>query len=493
MDITRQVKNQHLLWRAGFGIAAEDLSHLDNIQPHKLYKKMEKASATPPVPIDTVSLYIKGALSMPERDTDAQPDPEMRKKYNAAQRREINMQSNVDIRQMTLAWMDEMVGSEAQLREKMALFWHGHFACRVNNSLYQQGLLHIIRQNALGHFGDLLRAVSKSASMLSFLNNQQNRKRKPNENFAREVMELFTMGRGHYTEKDIKEAARAFTGWGFERNGTFVFRDKAHDEDSKTILGAGGTFNGDDVLDIILKQKQTAIFLTQKIYRYFVNEQLNGEHIDWLAARLYQNDYDIGQLMHDIFTSDWFYEEQNIGARIKSPVEYIVGLRRILPMKIRNEEVQILLQRLLGQWLFNPPNVAGWPGGTAWIDSSSLMLRLRIPGLIKNDETINIKPKGNDDVEMGRKEMLTVGNAKAKKPGGGYQIVASIDWKAFEKGLGKTEKAELYATLESLLLQTPAGSVAQNALQPLIRNTSDETYLQTLVIALMSTPEYQLC
>jgi uncharacterized protein (DUF1800 family) len=492
MEITRQLKNQHLLWRAGFGPSANSPYRLDHIQPHKLYRKLEKASAAGPRPIDTVSAFVKEAMET-EQDTDRLADDGTRKRKNAMQRREINRQSNQDIRKMTLAWMDEMTNSEAQLREKMALFWHGHFACRVNNSLYQQLLLQTIRQHALGHFGDLLRAVSKSASMLSFLNNQQNRKRKPNENFAREVMELFTIGRGHYTEKDIKEAARAFTGWGFERNGTFVFREKVHDDGSKTILGSTGTFNGDDVLNLILQQKETARYLCRKIYRHFVNEQVNDGHVTWLAQRFYDSDYDIGKLLRDIFTSDWLYEEQNIGTHIKSPVEYLVGLRRQLPMNIRNSEVQVLLQRLLGQWLFNPPNVAGWPGGRTWIDSSSLMLRLRIPGLIQNDEAISMKPKGNDDVEMGSKEMLAACAGKPKKAGGAYRILATVDWQTLYKNLGKPERAAMYGRLSERLLQIPVASPDKDMWNPLILNSSDDSYWQTLTIALMSIPEYQLC
>ncbi len=187
------------------------------------------------------------------------------------------------------------------------------------------------------------------------------------------------------------------------------FPEKGHDNEVKTVLGRSGNLTGDDVLDIVLEQKQTASYLTAKIYRYFVNGQTDPQHINWLAERFYRSRYDIGGLMHDILTSDWFYEEKNTGVRIKSPVEYLCGIRRLLPITIRNEEVQVLLQRLLGQWLFNPPNVAGWPGGTAWIDSSSLMLRLRIPGLIRSEESIHIKPKGNDDVDMGSKEMLAIG------------------------------------------------------------------------------------
>ena len=495
MEITKQLRNQHLLWRTGFGPSIHDLDALTYNNPHKLYKQIEKSARQKPAPLDVASSYIKSSLLQPPV-METQLDPQEKKRYTAEQKRVINRQSSTDIKNLSLLWLDRMAGSEGQLREKLALFWHGHFACRINNSLYQQMLLQEIREHAFEYFGDLLKAVSKSASMLSFLNNQQNRKKKPNENFAREVLELFTMGRGHYTEKDIKEAARAFTGWGYEQDGSFTFRNKVHDEGTKTFLGVSGNLTGDDILDIILKQKQTAVYITEKLYRYFVNEQADPQHTAWLAERFYNSNYHIAGLMHDIFTSDWFYEEKNIGVCIKSPVEYLTGIRRILPMTINNTDVQVLLQRLLGQWLFNPPNVAGWPGGTAWIDSSSLMLRLRIPGLIKNEETINIKPKGNDDVEMGRREMLDLGadkKPKQKKPGSGYQIMAQTDWPLFEKAFSKIKQEDLYALLEQLLLQTPPGSADKNALLKIVQQDSKTAYTRTLTIALMSTPEYQLC
>lgn len=495
MEITKQLRNQHLLWRAGFGPSIQDIGALDHMNPVKRYRQLEKEGQLKPVPLDAASSYIKNSLQQPPNTMETHMDPEEKKKYTAEQKRLINRQSSTDIKNLSLQWLDQMAGGD-QLREKLSLFWHGHFASRVNNSLYQQMLLQVIREQASGHFGDLLKAVSKSASMLSFLNNQQNRKKKPNENFAREVLELFTMGRGHYTEKDIKEAARAFTGWGFEKNGSFVFREKAHDAGDKTFLGTHANLSGDDVLDIILQQKQTAVYITEKIYRYFVNEQTDPEHIHWLAERFYSSNYHIGGLMHDIFTSNWFYDEKHIGVQIKSPVAYLTGIRRLLPINIRNEEVQVLLQRLLGQWLFNPPNVAGWPGGTAWIDSSSLMLRLRIPGLIRDEESITIKPKGNDDVEMGRKEMLDVGAAdkpKPKKAGGGYQIMAQVNWQQLEQRLEKVKDADLYPVLEQLILQTPPGSADKNALMKIVQQESRSGYIRTLTIALMSTPEYQLC
>ncbi len=244
-------------------------------------------------------------------------------------------------------------------------------------------------------------AVSKSPSMLQFLNNQQNRKKKPNENFAREVMELFTMGRGNYTENDVKEAARAFTGWGFNLSGEFEFRKNQHDTDSKTVLGKTGNFDGDDVLNILLEQKQTAKYITKKIYKYFVNEKVDDEKVEWLSNRFYQNGYDIKKLMEDIFTADWFYEEKNIGTKIKSPIELLAGIRRLLPMEMENDQAQLLFQKTLGQILFYPPNVAGWPGGKNWIDSSSLMLRLRIPQILTANDVMDIQPKSDDDVQDG--------------------------------------------------------------------------------------------
>jgi uncharacterized protein (DUF1800 family) len=492
MDITTQTKNQHLLWRAGFGISYKDIPGLAHINPTRLYKRLQKDAEAEPLMLEAVSSTVRNALAMQQNPLEMQMDKEELKRFTAEQRRIINKQSNNDIKQLTLQWLNLMAGGQGRLREKMSLFWHGHFACRVNNSLYQQQLINTIRKNALGNFGTLLLEVSKSAAMLAFLDNQQNRKKKPNENFAREVMELFTIGRGNYSETDVKEAARAFTGWQYKKDGTFFFQEKVHDDGSKTVLGNEGNLSGDDVINTILNKPQTATFITHKIYRYFVNENVDPQHVSWLSERFFNNNYDIGKLMHDIFTSDWFFEEKNIGTHIKSPVEYLVGIRCILPMQLQNEEVQVLLQRILGQWLFNPPNVAGWPGGTAWIDSSSLMLRLRIPELIKNDESLNIKPKGNDDVDMGRKETLDTGEVKKKKPGSGYQILALIRWDEFANALGKPSQATLSDHLNVLLLQTPLSPSTAELFPAKIKDQPVTEQLKTLTIALMGTPEYQL-
>src|SRR5687768_11790312 len=333
MIVTTQVKNQHLLWRAGFGPMAEEFHQLASSSNKSYINSLFKASTKNPEFIDVADSALKG-LAMGVREVGMAQRP-----VDEEERRKMRKQSREDIKSLNLTWLNEMVNSDQQLREKMSLFWHGHFASRNLNILYQQQLLHVIRENALGNFGDLLRDVSKSAAMLNFLNNNQNKKGRPNENFAREVMELFTMGRGNYTENDVKEAARAFTGWGANIGGEFVFRKKQHDDGQKNVLGRQGNFDGDAVLNILLEHKQTAVFITRKIYRYFVNETIDENNVNWLANRFFQSNYDIKALMKDIFTSDWFYDAKNIGTRIKSPVELLVGIRRAVPMKLENEEV----------------------------------------------------------------------------------------------------------------------------------------------------------
>ena len=461
---------------------AENAAELESMSTRKLWELLLETSAKKPEKINVaqqlVDLYYNTLKDM--------EDPKKRE-LTKEQRKEIQALSRDGLKDLNLRWLDEMINSEAQLREKMSLFWHGHFACRVINSYYQQELLQTIRENALGNFKDLLRAVSKSASMLQFLNNQQNRKQHPNENFAREVMELFTMGRGHYTETDVKEAARAFTGWAFDLKGEFIFRRQQHDVGSKTLLGRTGDFDGDAVLDILLEQKQTARFITRNIYKFFVNEKVDEAKVEWLSIRFYQHDYDIKKLFGDIFTSDWFFDEKNIGTRIKSPVELLAGIRRLLPLKLENDQSQLLFQRALGQTLFFPPNVAGWPGGKNWIDSSSLMLRLRIPQLIAANEAPDIRPKGDDDLQMG---MMMEAAKKLKAAVKG--ATAEIDWSAVNAVFEKTPREKLLKQISATVLQTRS-AVSNELLSRYLNNESRENYIKSAIVNLMCTPEYQLC
>lgn len=478
MVISNQLKNQHLLWRAGFGPMAENANELGNTSSRDFYTLLSKTSSKTPVNFTIATNLLDGLVKGVQ-------DVVQLENLNKEQKQMIRKQSREDLKNLNLKWLSEMINSEAQLREKTSLFWHGHFACRVINIYFQQQLLDVIRRNALGNFGDMLREVSKSPAMLSFLNNQQNKKQHPNENFAREVMELFTMGSGNYTEKDIKEAARAFTGWGSNIHGEFVYRAFQHDTGSKTLFGKTGNFDGDDIIDILLEQKQTAIFITSKIYKYFVNEITDDLRVAILAEKFYQSGYEISTLLENIYTSEWFYNKDNIGNKIKSPVELLAGIRRLLPMEIENEQVQLLLQRALGQILFYPPNVAGWPGGKNWIDSSSLMLRLSIPYVLTNANEFLVQPKDDDDTMMGMKP----GDASQAKD---RRVNTSVDWDSVTKVFKDIPRENLTESITGIVLQAQS-SVSKSILEKYSNKESRENYIKTTIVKLMSTPEYQLC
>ncbi|SEW06344.1 Uncharacterized conserved protein, DUF1800 family [Chitinophaga sp. YR573] len=475
--ISGKLQMQHLAWRAGFGESLpviEEWSHKKRKQVvDKVLIGREKDQLTPLT------------LANPPEVSDT-PKSQMTKDEKK-EKRQMEMQG---IRDLNIAWINTMVNSEHPLREKMALFWHGHFASRSNRAIFSEQLLTIIRTNALGNFGDLLTGVSKSSAMLEYLNNKQNRKAHPNENFAREVMELFTLGRGNYTETDVKESARAFTGWNYDADGNFVFQEKAHDTGDKTFLGKTGDFNGDDVLKILLENKQTAKFITTKIYKFFVDDIPDDAKINALADKFYASNYDIKELMRTIFMADWFYDARYIGGHIKSPIELIVGLRRTIPVTFEKEEVMLSFQQILGQTLFYPPNVAGWPGGRNWIDSSSLMYRLQLPQMILYDKESDIKPK-EIIPEMGMMQYTPPANTAFKKQLN-KKIKTNVNWQPYFKEYEKVSRENLAATITDTLLLTNK-SVNKALLDSYADATSRESYIKSVTIAIMSTPEYQLC
>ena len=271
--------NKHLLHRAGFGVDLKDISRIKNSSPQEIWKELLKKSEK----YSPIKINLEDFSAYKPKEANA----EMKKFFQKK-----NKEENAEI---ILNWYQNMISGEAQLREKMTFFWTGIFATRNVVSKFNLQLLNIIKENALGSFGDLLLAVSQSPTMLQFLNNQQNKKDHPNENFAREVMELFTMGRGNYTEKDIKEAARAFTGWSFTPEGNFIMRPRLHDFGNKNFLGKTGNFDGTEILKIILEQKATAKYIAKRIYQFFVNEKTDENLVNKLAEKFYQSNYDIKQ------------------------------------------------------------------------------------------------------------------------------------------------------------------------------------------------------
>lgn len=277
-------------------------------------------------------------------------------------------------------WLEEMLRTPSPLTERMTLFWHNHFVSSQKKVKAPQLMARqnaLLRRHALGNFGALLHAAAKDPAMLIYLDSASNRKGRPNENFAREVMELFTLGEGNYTERDVKEAARAFTGWSVSpRDGlAFTFRRAWHDGGVKTVLGRSGELDGDDVLDILLAQQATADFIVAKLWREFVSPAPDAAEVRRIGAVFRGSGYDIRAALRALFLSDAFWAPQNRGALIKSPVDLVVGTLRQFDVATGEMLPFALLTRQLGQDLFAPPNVRGWPGGEAWIDASTLLAR----------------------------------------------------------------------------------------------------------------------
>jgi uncharacterized protein (DUF1800 family) len=286
--------------------------------------------------------------------------------------------SALETRRIANWWADRMVATNRPLEEKMALFWHGHFATgsdKVRDYRKMLGQLALFQRLATGNFRELLLGVAQDPAMLVFLDAGQNVKRAPNENFGRELMELFTMGVGNYTEQDIREGARAFTGWGDDG---LMFRvDKAKfDDGEKTFLGRTGRFDGVQVLDIILEQDVTAAFIAGKLYRFLVREDLSPAFQQRLGALLRRHDYEIAPFLRTIFLSRDFYSAGSVGTHIKGPVELIISTYRRLGLTTLPGVPDFnAASGALGQVLLSPPTVAGWAQGRAWITPGSLLAR----------------------------------------------------------------------------------------------------------------------
>lgn len=454
-------KITHLYWRGGFGLSPAEWATRRSWSTEEAVADLFRQTSTAGI------LAEPAAPSVDHRELD--------KEAIAA----LHKEERQRIFSMGSEWIYRMADPrQPALVERMSLFWHGHFACRTLNAALAAAQLNTIRKYALGSFRDLVLAMARDVSMIRYLNNQQNRKDSPNENFARELLELFTIGRGHYSEGDIKEAARAFTGWSSNLKGEFVFRSFQHDYGKKTFFGHTDTFDGSDIIDFILERRETAEFISRKIYRYFVNETEDPHIIKALATRFYQSDYDIGGLMRSIFESDWFYHQQNMGTKIKSPVELMAGMIRSLEIRFSNPLALTFVQKALGQMLFNPPNVAGWPGGKTWIDNSTLMLRLNLGAYLLQAVEINLRLK-NDPQAQEREGRLG-------------RLKATLNLEPLLALTRGRSDQEAFMLLQNYLLTTPspAGKAFFDRLLPM---TGKEDNWSRVILGLVSLPEYQMC
>lgn len=361
---------RHLLARTGFGGTPAEI---------QAFTALDRQSA--------VDQVLATTRTTPERKPpawidDLPPSPHERRSMDQEEKKMFRRQRREQGRDLKAWWFEEMVITPAPLTERLTLFWHNHFTSSLQKVkwpplLYHQNLL--FRQMGMGSFRDLLFAVAKDPAMILYLDTQTNRKDRPNENFARELFELFTLGEGQYTEQDIKEAARAFTAWKIDkRNGAFRIARRQKDTGLKTVLGQSGHFTGDDILALALSQPATAPYLVTKFWREFISDRPVAEEVDRLARLFRNSGYQIAPMLRALLLSPHFWAPENRGVLIKSPVDLIVGTTRLFALPISNTQMLPRLSGQLGQDVFDPPNVKGWPGGRQWITTTTLLDRWQI-------------------------------------------------------------------------------------------------------------------
>lgn len=394
------------------------------------------------------------------------------------------MQHIVELRRW---WLDRMAAGPRPLLEKLTLFWHGHFATstqKVRDAYLMWQQNETFRRNAAGNWLTMLTEVTKDPAMLIWLDQTQSRKAHPNENYAREVMELFTLGEGHYTETDVTEAARAFTGLTYDRlNQIFTYRPLIHDPGTKTVLGKTGRLTYSDVLEQIVAHPQSARFITARLWTFFAGQTPSEELTTALAAVFRDHGNNFKPLLQAMFRSQEFYDPSLIRNQVKSPVQWLVGTIRTLERELPPAIFASNLLQNLGQDLFTPPNVKGWDGGLSWITTNNLLARYNYA------------------------EMLVFGTAKLNFNGGnkGFKFIENrfnrmnvkatpIEVKKLFTPDERNNKTALIAALEKRLLQSRLKPRQEQVLRDYLDSQSelDEHDILETIRLVMSTPEYQV-
>jgi uncharacterized protein (DUF1800 family) len=474
----------HLLNRAGFGgppAAVEHLADLGLEQSVSMLVDYEKFPDPAPDP--------DWAKPDPEREQRLQrlrQAPEEQRRQMQREEQQLQRQRMLELRGW---WLQRMTKGPRPFQEKMTLFWHGHFATsveKVRDAYYMWRQNELFRRLATGNWLELLIEAGRDPAMLIWLDQAQSRKEHPNENFAREVMELFTLGEGHYTEKDITEAARAFTGWSLDRlNQKFVERPNWHDNGVKTVLGRTGNLNGDDVLQQIVYQPQAGWFITARIWNFFTGEMPSPAVNRALAEELHHARNNFKPLVRSMFLSEEFYSPRIIRNQVKSPVQWLVGSVRVLEIELPPPFVSSNLTRSLGQDLFAPPNVKGWDGGVAWITTNNLLARY------------------NEATALVQGDLSTVSSmAQAKNPNQTRAMQNRLERVRIE-GVNvdrifteheRTDKESLIAALEKRLLQSKLKDKQEKALRQYLDTKVElsNNDIRDAIRLVMSTPEYQV-
>ena len=421
----------HLLWRTGFGATVDAI---------------DKA-------VD------EGLEATLERRLNPQPESREFGRVSKLLREVAHDTGNID--DLKAWWFYRMRYSANPLVERMTLLWHDHFATsytKVQSVERMAAQNDSFRRHSLGDFRQLLHDMSRDVAMLVWLDGNANRKRHPNENFAREVMELFSLGIGNYTETDILEAARAFSGW-HVRKGEFWFNELQHDDGDKTVFGRTGNFNGEDIIDLCLEHAACPRFIATKLLRYFVQPDPAEELVAELADRIRTHDFQLIPVLNDLFRSHAFWADSSRHALIKSPVDLVVGTQRTLDVRSNlNAGVEALAQ--LGQDLFQPPTVKGWDGGRDWISTTTMILRINY----------------------------------ATELAGGERFGEIADPRALARQLGAGSREEIVTKITSFFLRRDLSREETNELTAAFQQTAGnrDARIRNLLQLVLSMPDYQL-
>jgi uncharacterized protein (DUF1800 family) len=492
---------RHLLNRAGFGGSPDEIGRFYAMGREKAVDFLlnpEEAQDAFPMPEWCDKEQALASARM--RIGQFMEARSMRSDMTAAEaekaRREALREAQQESRKQGLEsqgwWFNRMLKTKAPLREKMTIFWHDHFATsfqKVRQPVLMMTQNQLFRESAFGNFRNLTQSIVRDPAMMLYLDTQRSNKSMPNENFAREVMELFTLGEGNYTEEDVKQAARAFTGYQLNRlNGSVIQSESAWDDGDKTIFGKTGKYNGRDVVNLIFEKDACAKFMVGKFWEYFAYEAPVDSAMEDLAGTFRKANFEVKPVLRDIFLSKEFYSEKAMSSQIKSPVQYLVQMLKELEMDTAPFGFPIMAQTQLGQVLFMPPNVAGWDWGKAWINTNTLLTRYNLAGSLT---------KGNTGEKMRGAMMEEQGNARKLMRGmAGRNAVAP----QYTKIANEAERAETGKLVDALIERffcVPLPEKARASFVSYADSKKGVTFtdeeLGELCHLMLSTPYYQIC
>jgi uncharacterized protein (DUF1800 family) len=477
----------HLLNRAGFGGTPGEIEKLVALGHERAVASLVDFEKIPDPTPDPDWAHPDPARAERRRAIKNATTPEMRQQMQ----KEDRQKENERILELRGWWLQRMAKGPRPFQEKMTLFWHGHFATsfeKVRDSYYIWRQNELFRRLATGNWLELLREAGKDPAMLVWLDQAQSRKDHPNENYAREVMELFALGEGHYTEKDITEAARALTGWSLDQDSQkFLYRPLIHDNGEKTIFGKTGNMDGDDFLAQIVAQPQAALFITAKLWNFFAGEMPSPELNAGLADLFRRGGNNFKPLIRVIFSTEEFYAPSVVRNEIKSPVQWLVGSVRMLECELPPPLVATNLLRSLGQDIFAPPNVKGWDGGIAWITTNNLIARYNQSALLaQGDMAITASLATGSAKNPARVKQMQ--NRMRNMRAGGVDVN-----KIFTEE-ERADKEKLIAALEKRLLQSSLTGARRKTLREYLDGKADldEGDIRDAIRLVMSTQEYQV-